>query len=63
MRRAALHVLEVAGLGNGKETAAAIRRAENTANNPKADAELRADSIGLLAIERRQRTPDISSSS
>ena len=50
VRRAALHLLEVVGLGKGKETLAAIQRAENTANNPKADAELRADSIGLLAL-------------
>ncbi len=50
VRRAALHVLEVAGLSNGKEMLPAMRRAESTASNPKADPELRADSIGLLAI-------------
>lgn len=50
VRRAALHALQVAGLSSGKGTADAKRRAEVIATEANADPELRADSIGLLAI-------------
>ena len=51
VRRSALHVLQITGLSSRKETAETARRAETIAIDPEADAELRADSIGLLAIE------------
>jgi putative membrane-bound dehydrogenase-like protein len=50
VRRAALHVLERLQISKNPETLAAIRRAEKPANDSSADAELRADSIGLLAL-------------
>jgi putative membrane-bound dehydrogenase-like protein len=50
VRRGALHVLQSVGLSGGNDTMAAVRRAEQTANDRKADTELRADAIGLLAI-------------
>jgi putative heme-binding domain-containing protein len=50
VRRAALHVLQAVGLSAGKDTMAVLRRAEQTANDRKADTELRTDAIGLLAI-------------
>jgi putative heme-binding domain-containing protein len=50
LRRSALHVLQAAGLKGGNETLAAVRRAEQVANDRNADTELRADAIGLLAI-------------
>jgi putative membrane-bound dehydrogenase-like protein len=50
VRRAALHVLELAGLP--AQAQALLKRAEASAQDRKADPELRADSIGLLALAR-----------
>jgi putative heme-binding domain-containing protein len=50
VRRAALHTLQNAGLPAGGAVSAALDRAGKTAADPKADAELRADSIELLAL-------------
>jgi hypothetical protein len=50
VRRSALHVLQRTGLARGPETLAAVRRSETTASNSGADAELRADVIGFVAL-------------
>src|SRR6185295_17868054 len=48
VRRAALRLLEISGLPSGPNPA--VDRAAKTAADRQADPELRADSIGLLAI-------------
>lgn len=50
VRRGALRVLQEAGLTRDSDTLAVVRRAAKTATDRGADAELRADAIGLLAI-------------
>jgi putative membrane-bound dehydrogenase-like protein len=50
VRRAALHTLQNTGLPASAAVSAALNRAAQTAADAKADAELRADSIGLLAL-------------
>jgi putative heme-binding domain-containing protein len=50
VRRAALHVLQRTGLSQGRQTTAALEAAAKTAGDRSADAELRADSLGLLAL-------------
>jgi putative membrane-bound dehydrogenase-like protein len=49
-RRAALHVLQLIGLDNGKDALGAVGRAESVANDSNVDPEQRADAIGLLAV-------------
>jgi putative heme-binding domain-containing protein len=50
LRRASLNLLQVTGLTPGRGLDAALRRAEHVAADAAADAELRADSIGLLRL-------------
>jgi putative heme-binding domain-containing protein len=50
VRRAALHVLQIAGVDAAPLATAAARRAEIVAVNNKADADSRADSIAFLAL-------------
>jgi putative membrane-bound dehydrogenase-like protein len=50
VRRAALHSLQTTGLPADNTAAAALKRAFETAKNDKLDADLRADSIELLAL-------------
>jgi putative membrane-bound dehydrogenase-like protein len=54
VRRAALHTLETAGLPTGAPLNAAVQRASAIAADNKANQDLRADSIGLLALSDRQ---------
>jgi putative membrane-bound dehydrogenase-like protein len=50
LRRAALHTLDTTGLPQGPAAATALQRAMKTAGDDKANPDLRADSIGLLAL-------------
>jgi putative membrane-bound dehydrogenase-like protein len=50
VRRAALQLLDGIGLPPGAKTEESLRRAAAIAQDPSADAELRADEIGLLSI-------------
>jgi len=50
VRRAALRLIEMSGLPPGAASASAVQRAAATAADRHADAALRADAIGLLAI-------------
>lgn len=54
VRRAALHTLETGGLPAGPSLTAAIQRAAGAAADNKANPDLRADAIGLLALSDRQ---------
>jgi putative membrane-bound dehydrogenase-like protein len=49
-RAAALRSLDIMGLPNGEASKGALTKAVARAKDPKTDAELRADSIGLLAL-------------
>jgi putative membrane-bound dehydrogenase-like protein len=50
IRRGAVHVLQMTGLGDSKEAQAAIARAAKTSEDHSADPELRADAIALLTL-------------
>ena len=50
VRRAALGLMNITGLPTGPAAASAVERAATTAADQKADADLRADAIGLIAI-------------
>jgi putative membrane-bound dehydrogenase-like protein len=50
VRRAALRLINITGLPPGAATASAVERAAATAADQQADADLRADAIGLIAI-------------
>jgi putative membrane-bound dehydrogenase-like protein len=54
VRRASLELLKVAGLSTGPSADKALKRAEATATDDKADPEARADAIGLLALARTE---------
>jgi putative membrane-bound dehydrogenase-like protein len=50
VRRAALRLINIAGLPPGPATASAVQRAAATAADQQADADLRADAIGFISI-------------
>ena len=50
VRHAALRSLEIAGLPVGAAASSALKKAGEAARDPKVDDQLRADSIGLLAV-------------
>jgi len=50
VRRAALRLIEITGMPPGEASASAVNRAAATAADEHADPDLRADSIGLIAL-------------
>jgi putative heme-binding domain-containing protein len=58
VRQASLHVLQQLGVPAGNLTQRVMRQALATALNKEADVQLRADAIGLLALEKAARYPD-----
>ncbi len=50
VRRAALRLINITGLPTGPATGSAVQRAAATAADQQADADLRADALGLIAI-------------
>ena len=50
VRRAALRLIEITGIPPGEASASAVNRAAATAADEHADPDLRADSIGLIAL-------------
>ena len=59
VRRAALHSLEITRLPTGAAAESASKKAADIARDPQANAPLRADSIGLLALSAPDRNADL----